>query len=491
MIGSATPDVAHRAIFAAFMAAALSTGCVNLAPKYERPPIELPAEWGADAQAAVGAEWWKLFEDPELDRMIAGALVHNASLALAVARIDEARAQLGFARAEQFPTLSASFAGSRAQTSQRTATPLPADTPRETDNYRATLNTAYELDFWGRLRNSRKAARAELLATESAAETVRIGLAADVVRSYFAVRALDAQIAATQRSLAGRSESLALQKIRLEAGAISEFEYRQLEGEVLAARAQLPAFERERARQETALAVLLGQSPRAIFAAAAIAPRDNDAAGGKQTGRDASHPHTVVVPAGLPSALLLRRPDLVEAEQRLIATNARIGVARAGYFPAISLTGNYGSEAGTLRGLFSGPAAVWEAAAALTQPLWGAGRATAQADIAHARKRQALAQYRLAIQNAFREVRDAIVAQTQSREQLAVENERVTALREALRLAKLRYENGIASQLDVLDTERTLLAAELSRHEALRAQRAAIADLFKALGGGWPAPAGN
>lgn len=482
MIGSATPRIGHRAILAALMATALSTGCVNLAPKYERPPIELPAEWGADAQAAIGAEWWKLFEDPQLDRMIAEALAHNASLALAVARIDEARAQFGFARAEQFPTLSASVAGSRAQTSQRTATPLPPGTPRETENYRATLNTAYELDLWGRLRNSRKAARAELLATEAAAETVRIRLAADIVQAYFAVRALDAQIAATQRSLAGRSESLALQKIRLEVGAISEFEYRQLEGEVLAARAQLPAFERERAQQETALAVLLGQSPRAIFAAAAIPPIAADAAPGASPSQ-----HPVMVPAGLPSALLLRRPDLVEAEQRLIATNARIGVARAGYFPAISLTGNYGSEADSLRALFSGPAVVWEAAAALTQPIWGAGRATAQARIAHARERQALAQYRLAIQNAFREARDAIVAQTHSREQLAVESERVTALREALRLAKLRYENGVASQLDVLDTERTLLAAELSRHEALRAQRAAIADLFKALGGGWPA----
>lgn len=487
-MSSAKPDSlgTRRAPVVALLVAAFATGCVNLAPKYERPPIELPAEWGTAAQTSVGAQWWKLYGDAQLDGMVAAALAHNATLAVAVARIDEARARFGFARAEQFPTLAASFDGSRTQTSQRTATPLPPGTPRETDSYRATLDTAYELDFWGRLQNSRKAARAELLATESAAETVRIRLAADVVQAYFAARALDAQIAATQRSLAARSESLALQKIRLEVGAISEFEYRQLEGEVLAARAQLPAFERQRAQQESALSVLLGQSPRVIFAAAPLAPNDalNEAAA-PETAQVERPQHAVVVPTGLPSALLLRRPDLVEAEQRLIATNARIGVARAGFFPAISLTGSYGSEADTLRDLFSGPAGVWRVAAALTQPIWGAGRATAQANIAHARKRQALAQYEATIQNAFRDVRDAIVAQTKSREQLEVEEQRVGALRDALRLAKLRYENGVASQLDVLDTERTLLAAELSRHEALRSQRAAIADLFKALGGGW------
>jgi multidrug efflux system outer membrane protein len=196
-------------------------------------------------------------------------------------------------------------------------------------------------------------------------------------------------------------------------------------------------------------------------------------------------PPVFVVPTGLPSALLLRRPDLAEAEQRLIAANARVGLARAAYFPVISLTGFYGSESALLSDLFTGPAGTWRAAAALTQPILGFGRASTQVDAANARQRQALAQYQHAIQSAFRDVRDAIVAQTKTREQFDAEDRRVAALAESLRLARLRYENGITSQLEVLDAERNLLTARLNRSDALRAQRAAIANLFKSLGGGW------
>lgn len=473
----------NRGPFPLLLTAALLaavSGCVNLAPTYRRPAQELPPTWGDEASGVTDPQaWWRLYGDPLLDRLVAEALVANANLAAAVARIDEARAQRGFARAQQFPLFDASLGRSRTQASEMTSTPLPAGAERESDNYRATLNTSYELDLWGRLRNTRRAAHAELLASEAAAQTVRMTLVADVAQAYFSIRALDAQIAATQRSLAARSESLALQKIRYEGGAISAFEYRQLEAEALAARAQLPPLEQRRAQQETALAVLLGKSPRVIFEAALIAPNEVEAG--------ADTPHVLTVPAELPAELLLRRPDIVAAEQRLIAANARIGAARAAYFPALSLTGFIGSEAGIASDLFSGPAAIWQAAAGITQPIWGAGRATTQTDAAHARQRQMLALYQQAIQNAFRDIRNAMVAQTKSREQLDVENQRVEALRETLRLAKLRYENGIASQLDVLDTERALLAAELSRHEALRGQRAAIADVFKALGGGWAA----
>ena len=491
-------------------------GCVNLAPTYERPAVELPADWGAAGKpVAYGDAWWRVFGDARLDRLIDEALAHNANLALAVARIDEARAQLGFARAEQFPSISANLQRSRTQLSERSSTPFPPGTPLLADTHRATLDTAYELDLWGRLRNARRAARAELLASEAAAQTVRMTLAADVAQAYFAMQALDGQVAATERTLAARSEALALQKMRYELGALSAFEYHQLEAETLAARAQLPALEQRRAREESALAVLLGRSPRAIFsanvsvaasaevsaaapalptsiaddtAAATPEPQMSPRAPAPQTTRGDAEPGTaqppdLVVPAELPSELLLRRPDLVAAEQRLIAANARIGVARAAYFPAISLTGMFGSESSVLRELFTGPATIWQAAGNLTQPIWGAGRVSALTATAHARQRQMLASYQNAIQTAFRDVRNAIVAQSKSREQLDVERQRVTALQQALRLARLRYENGIASQLDVLDTERALLAAELGRHEALRAQRAAIADLFKALGG--------
>jgi multidrug efflux system outer membrane protein len=469
----------HPAILA-LVAMALS-GCISLAPDYERPALDLPAGWAApegQSAASVGAQWWKLYGDERLDKLVEEALANNANLALAVARVDEARALLGESRAGQFPTVDAGVEASRTKSSLTTAVALPPGTDRTTDNYRATLSAAYEVDLWGRLRDTTAAARAELLASEAARETVRITLAADVVQGYYTRRSLDEQLAATRRSLATRSESLALQKLRYETGVISEFEYRQLEAEVQAARAQLPSLERGRARQENALAVLLGRSPKDIYEGATVEQEPPDAEG-------VGKPPVLVVPDGLPSQLLLRRPDLVESEHRLIAANARIGVARAAYFPSITLTGLLGSESAQLGDLFIGASEISQAAGAVALPILNFGRTSSQVDAASARERQALAQYRQAVQNAFRDVRDAIVAQSKTREQFDAENLRVAALRETLRLARLRYQNGIASQLDVLDAERNLLAAELNRSDALRAQRAAVADLFKALGGGW------
>jgi multidrug efflux system outer membrane protein len=472
----------HYAVLAVAMTL---TGCISLAPDYERPPVDLPAGWvgpeGRDA-ASLGSQWWKFYGDAQLDRLVEEALAHNADLQLAVARVDEARALVGEARSGQFPTVDAGLDANRTQSSLRAPMPLTPGVARETDDYRATVNVSYEVDLWGRLRDTTAAARAELLATEAARETVRIAVAASVVQGYFALRAFDEQVTATQRSLATRTESLALQKMRYENGVISEFEYHQLEAEVLAARAQLPVLERDRAAQENALAVLLGRSPRAIYQGSVVETA-------AQTIETGGEPPALVVPAGIPSELLLRRPDLVETEHRLIAANARIGVARAAYFPSISLTGFFGSESAELSDLFTGAAGISQVAAGITQPIWNAGRISSQVQAANARERQALAQYRRATENAFREVRDAIVAQVKTREQFDAENQRVAALRSTLRLAKLRYANGIVSQLDVLDAERNLLAAELNRSDALRAQRTAVADLFRALGGGWGAGA--
>ncbi len=466
-----------KAILAVSMAAALLAGCAGLRPNYVKPTVDLPTAWRdapADGARAQHAQWWKVYGDPVLDRLIEEALANNPNVMLAVARVDEARAALASTSAEQLPYVTGSLNGNRTRLSQRGPTPLPSGFNPENNDTRVTVNVSYEFDLWGRLRNATEAARADLLATEAARETVRITLTSDVAQGYFALRALDEQLAATRRSLQTRSETLELQKKRFQLGDISEFDLRQQEAEVAAARAQVPALERQRAQQEHALAVLLGRSPRAIYEGAIDAGKDADA-----------QSPAIVVPAGLPSDLLLRRPDLLETEQRLIAANARIAVARAAYFPTISLTGYLGSESVALADLFSGPAGIWQLAVGLSQTIFGGGRIDAQVRAATAREQQALAQYQRAIQNAFREVRDALVAQAKAREQLEAETQRVAALREALRLARLRYENGIASQLDVLDAERNLLAAELNRIDAVRAQRAAIADLFKALGGAW------
>jgi len=463
---------AARKSITLLMAAAMS-GCALIKPDYKRPEVELPASWNQSAQnPARHGGWWSIYSDPALEKLVAEALEHNTDLARAVARVDQTRALLVQTDAALYPQVDASFTRNRTLSSADTGL-LPPGAPREQNNYQAAVSVSYEIDLWGKLRASSQAARADLLASEAAQETVRIALAADVAKTWFALRALDAEVVSTRRAVTFLEEGLALQKKRFEHGVISEFDYRQLEAEAAARRGQLPPLERDREVIEAGLAVLLGRSPRSIM-------EDSIAREAEDTSK-AQVP--AVVPEGLPSELLLRRPDLIEAEQRLIAANARIAVARAAMFPSIPLTGYAGSEATTLAALFSGPAAVWQIAIGAVGTIFAAGRLEAQVDESRARERELLAAYQGAIQNAFREVRSALVTQKRARESYDIESGRVVALEATLRLVRLRYRNGLASQLEVLDAERNLLDALNSRHEALRAQRAAVADLFKALGG--------
>ena len=462
--------------------------CTSFTPDYQRPKNELPENFGKAASGAAGSlaastaggNWWTLFGDAKLNLAVEDALRYNANVELAAARVQEARAQLAITGADLLPTVGANFARSRSESSQRTAIPLSSGVPRDTNSYRASIDASYEIDLWGRLRNTQSAARAELLASEAARDTVKMTLAADVVQGWFALAALDQQLADTRRSLETRSAALGLQKRRYDAGLISDFELRQLESEVAAAEAQLPGLERRRLAQHTALAVLLGRTPKEI-----TEERGERRVEVSSNAAAALAPMAAVVPAGLPSELLLRRPDIVQSEQRMIAANARIAVARAAIFPSITLTGFLGSQSAGLADLFSGPAGIWSLAAAVAQPIFSGGRQDAGIAAAQARERQALAQYQFAVQTAFKEVRDALDGQVAARAQLEAEQRRATALRDALRIARLRFDNGMASQIDLLDAERNLLAAEVNIAEALRSQRAAVADLFKALGGGW------
>jgi multidrug efflux system outer membrane protein len=447
------------------------TGCAAQ-PDYQRPELELPQAWKESApRPAEGAPWWRVYGDPGLERLVEEALAANSDVLAAAARVDEARAILGETRAALRPEVGANASAGRSRSSAATGL-LPPGTPRERDHYRATLDVSYEIDIFGRLRAASDAARADLAASEAVRDAVRLALAARVASSYYGLLALDEQVALTRRVLALREESLGLQRRRREAGVISDYDLRQLEAEAATLRAQLPPLERDREIEEAALAALLGRSPRAVFDDPL--PRIVQAA-------DA--PSAVVVPQGLPSELLLRRPDLVEAEQRLVAANARVAVARSAHFPSIRLTGFLGSESAELGDLFTGPAGIWSAVASLAQPIYAGGRLQAQREAAEARERVALAQYQGAVRNAFREVRQALAAQVRARESFEAQSARVAALEETLRLARLRYASGIASQLDVLDAERGLLAAQTARIEALRAQRAAVADLYRALGG--------
>jgi multidrug efflux system outer membrane protein len=445
-------------------------------PDYQRPAVELPESWKEAAPPhlypwAEDGRWWRIYGDASLDALIEESFSSNADLVIAAARVEEARGVLGETRSFLFPTVEAQGSAGRQQLSTRGAL-TPPGVPREFSTYRGTLNLSYEVDLFGRLRSGVEAARAELQASEAAREAVRLALAAQVAKSYFALRSFEQQVLLTQETLRLREDALRLQRRRRQAGVIGDFELRQLEAEAAAARAQLPALEQARSREEVALQVLLGRTAREVFE-------------GQVRTKDVHEekPGAPVLPAGMPSELLLRRPDLVEAERRLAAANARVAVARAEMFPSIALTAALGSESAALSNLFSSGAGLWTVAAAVTQPIFSAGRTQARTAAAEARERALIAQYQQAIRSAFGEVRSALVAQARARERYEAETERAAALADTLRLARLRYDSGIASQLEVLDAERGLLAARIARIEALRAHRAAVADLFRALGG--------
>jgi len=449
----------------------LLAGCATPPPP-QPPKVELPSAWKESApRFAEDGRWWLVYQDVELDKLVDEAIARNTDLLIAAARVDEARALVADARGAQLPTVDAEGTAQRQRISQRTGNAFPGIPTRFSD-YRATLNVSWEVDIFGRLRANASAARADLQASEAAREGVRLALAAQVAKSYFSLRALDEQVTVTQRNIGLREDALGLQRKRFQGGVISEYDLRQLEAEAASVRAQLPPLERQRDAEEAALTVLLGRSPQQILEA-----------GVSRTSLYDESLHAAVLPSGMPSELLLRRPDLVEAERSLAAANARVAAARADLFPSIVLTGTAGRESAALSNLFTGPAGIWLFAASITQPIFAGGRLEARTEAARARERAALAQYQKAIQNAFSEVRTALSDQTRSRESYEAEAAREEALAQSLRLARLRYQNGIASQLDVIDAERGLLAARIARVEALRAQRAAIADLFRALGG--------
>ncbi len=441
-------------------------------PRYERPAVELPDAWKQTApRFAEDGRWWRIYEDELLNAFVEEGLKNNPDLRIAAARVDEARALAAEARSFLLPTVDAQGSASRQQISTRTAV-APPGVPREYSSYRGTLNLAYEVDLFGRLRSGSEAAAAELAASEAVREAVRLALAAQLAQSYYALRSFEQQVELTRQTLGLREDALALQRKRRNAGVIGDFELRQLEAEVAAARAQLPGLEQAREREEVALQLLLGRSPKLVYESAVQRVNAPD--------QKLLPP---VIPAGIPSELLLRRPDLVEAERRLAAANARVAVARAELFPSIALTGFLGGESASLSNLFSGGAGVWQLAAAVTQPIFAGGRLEARTEAARARERAALEQYLQAVRTAFGEVRTALTAQARTRETYEAESARAEALSETLRLARLRYQSGIASQLEVLDAERGLLDARRARIDALRAHRAAVADIFRALGG--------
>ncbi len=453
------------------LALALS-GCAMVGPDYTRPPVEVPADWrmpaGTMTELANGA-WWQQFGDPVLDGLIETALASNRDLKIAVARVEQFLGQYTATRGEQFPLLDASGAFGR----QR----LPASQRLEGQGATVGINelaagASFELDLWGKLRRATEASRAELLASEEARQTVVLTLVSGVASGYIGLRDLDQRLAIARATLTSRAESLRIQRLRFQAGITSELDWRQAESEYEATQAVIPQLEQEIARQENALSVLLGRNPGPI-----------------ERGRPLPELRSPEVPAGLPSELLERRPDIREAEQQLVAANAQIGVARAAYFPSISLTGLLGSASTDLGDLFTGPARLWQYAAPISVPIFTFGRIEGSVQAAEAVQHQALEGYRKAIQTAFREVDDGLVAVRMTREQAEAQRRQTEALARYLTLARLRYDNGYTSYLEVVDAERNLFDAQLSLAQTRGAELNAHVALYRAMGGGWVAEA--
>lgn len=435
------------------------------------PALELPAA-GTAASPAVAADWWKAYADPQLDTLVEEALKNNRDLARAIARIDESRASLRLAQADRYPSINAGLSGAR----QRVSETGPAPVGGIGNDFRATLNVAYEVDLWGRVAKGSAAAREELLATEYARETLRTALAAQVVQTYAALQSLDAQTELFGKAVAAQRDSVKLQKVRFDAGDLSELDLRQLEAELAANEGQLPKLDRARGEAERALAFVLGRSPKAVI---------------EQNVPRGAHPAAAIgsgVPEGLPSDLLLRRPDVQASEARLRAAGARVDAARAAYFPSISLTAAYGRESGDFSKLMDAPSLIWSVVASLTQPIWNGGRIDAQNDAAKARRTQAELDYRDSVASAFKEARDALGAYTEAQATLQISQQRAQALDRAAQLQKVRFDGGVASRLDLIEAERFALTAQAANADARRALAAAQADVFRVFGGGWQLP---
>lgn len=456
-------------------AALAASGCTLLGPDYQRPALTLPDAFPrASSETAAGADirpdWWTLYNDPTLNELVTGALERNADIRLAVARIEETDANLREANAAFLPEIDLGATATRSRISRQTATPLPSGTSAVRNNVRIAASTAFEIDFWGRLRRGVEAVRALNLASRYARDTVALTLTGVTAQAYFSLRSLDAQIAITRETLASRQDNEDLVRRRAAGGIASDLDVNQAEGAKADAAVQLTDLLRQRELVEHQLGTLTGRLDLKV-----------------ENGDVRNLPVPPVPPPGLPSTLLERRPDIRQAEEALVSANAQIGVAKADLFPLVSLTGSLGAESKSLAALLTRPAAIWSIGPALAMPLFDAGRREARVDAAAARTQQALVNYQKSVETAFREVADALTNMQQSAATEQDLRARLTAARNALRLARLRYESGYSAYLEVLDAQRTANDAELAAIRNRQATLAAHVDFLKALGGGWSA----
>jgi outer membrane protein, multidrug efflux system len=450
---------------------ALSLSACSIGPNYQRPDIDSPNAWRLESKEAdnlVNTAWWEQFADPVLNDLVSMALKENKDVKIAAARIEEFMGRYGVARAGLSPQVSAVGLGLRKRVTEYSNPPWPASADNPYSDYQTFLSASWEIDIWGRLRRASEAARAELLSSEEGRRGVILTVVTAVAIAYTDLRNLDKQLEIAERTAKSRQDSFKLFALRFERGLISELELRQIESEVQSALATISLLQKLIVQQENALRVLTGRNPGPIV-----------------RGKPLDRLVLPMVPTGLPSQLLERRPDIRRAEQDLIAANARIGAAKALYFPTISLTGFLGVQSNDLSSLFSGPARIWNFAVPISMPVFNAGNIAGQVKAAEAIQQQTLARYQQVIQTAFREVEDSLIDQAKTREQLGAQKRQLESLRRTLDLARVRYENGYTSYLEVLDAERGLFNVELAYTQTQGGLFRALVNLYKSMGGGW------
>jgi outer membrane protein, multidrug efflux system len=458
--------------------AALLMGCRTVGPAYNRPLIKSPdafrgsadATPTADAGTLADLKWFEVFKDEQLQKLISEALESNYDLRSAVTRVDAARANVGITRADQLPNVGVNSSLTESRTSVNGSFPLPPGfEQRRTFGSVALSLLTFEADVWGRLRSTTQAARANLLATEEDRKTVVTTLVSDVAGAYFNLLELDMELDIAERTLMTREESLKLIGNREHGGLATLLEVRQGEQLVHAAEQVIPNIEQRIEQTENQISLLLGRNPGPIARGRLLTEQEQPAS----------------IPSGLPSALLERRPDIRAAEEKLVSANAMIGVARAAYYPRISLTGLLGSQSGQLSSLFSSPTGMWQFVPQVAQPIFTGGRTGSTVQLAAAQEQLALIEYERVIQTAFREVSDALVQYQKVREIRATQEQLVSTLQDRSRLSYIRYRGGVDTLLNALDADRDLFAAELDLAQTRRNELLTLVQLYKALGGGW------
>ncbi len=444
-------------------------GACAVGPDYEKPETDTPETWrftDEEASGIVNTRWWTQFDDPVLDQLIDEALQANLDVRIAAARVEQFAARLNITRSELFPQIGYGVAGDRQGISDNKAAGLGIDSI--STSYQATINVGWELDVWGRIRRASESSRAQLLAAEESRRTVIMSLISSLATSYVGLRQLDSQLGIAIKTRDLRAESLRLFELQFNGGVIGQLQLSQIQSQYQLAVGAIPVIERDIAILENLIGVLLGRNPGPV-------PR----------GKTIDELNLTQIPEGVPSDLLLRRPDIRKAEQELISNNALIGVARAAYFPRISLTGLAGFVSGDLGAWFDSDSATWAAGGALAGNIFSGGRISGGVKQAEAAQQQSLFAYQQSILTALKEVEDALISTQKAREKLISDGRRVEALTEYARIARLRYDNGYTSYIEVLDSERSLFSAQLTYVDTQKDVYVGLINTYKAMGGGW------